>query len=271
MARTCVFCGDPNRVVTAEHIFAEWVDRAVDQLFPGAPTTPSLSELVDADRTVRPYVSLPLEQKVRYFCGSCNNGWMSALESKVAPILGPMVAEEKWTNLRLPAQRLIATWAVKTAFVIHYLHPRTRRIPHSQYHRFYVEQQPLKSQMVWLGRRDSLLDHTGRPLVAGSRVQEIGTVDRASHIPEEHIARQVAAGERVYRITFTLGHVVFVVFGHSFSGTIEVGLSPELSRMVVCIWPLRRRTTWPPPDPIDLIGGLDGLHEVFGRPPPTGQ
>ena len=65
-------------------------------------------------------------------CKSCNNTWMSVVENRVKEFLGPMIVRHEKTNLSLEQQQLLATWAVKTAYLVelafHLKYPRRRPI-----------------------------------------------------------------------------------------------------------------------------------------------
>jgi hypothetical protein len=52
----------------------------------------------------------------RSVCATCNNEWMSKLESRAKPVLEPIV-DGRQTSLDSVAQEIVAAWAVKTAMV----------------------------------------------------------------------------------------------------------------------------------------------------------
>ena len=83
-------------------------------------------EIVDFSRTiqypggepeVRPWQGRPFTATVRVVCASCNNGWMSRLESEAAPVLAPLMRNEP-RRLGPVEQHLVATWAVKTMLML---------------------------------------------------------------------------------------------------------------------------------------------------------
>jgi hypothetical protein len=54
---------------------------------------------------------------VRCVCTSCNNEWMSNLESEAKPVLQPMLAGQR-NRLDAASQATIAVWSLKTAMVL---------------------------------------------------------------------------------------------------------------------------------------------------------
>jgi hypothetical protein len=62
---------------------------------------------------VKKWTGHTINTTVRAFCKSCNNGWMSDLESKAKPILEPMLTGTP-KALGTSDQTLLATWVIKT-------------------------------------------------------------------------------------------------------------------------------------------------------------
>ena len=60
-------------------------------------------------------------------CSKCNNGWMSALEARMKPILAKLTAK---VPLGIEERQILAKWAMKTAYVLSCcLDPPVGRIP----------------------------------------------------------------------------------------------------------------------------------------------
>jgi len=68
------------------------------------------------DKTVS-YRTRGGSQTVRSVCATCNNGWMSDLETEAQPLLEPLLKGEI-IRLSEPEQMIAATWAVKTVLVL---------------------------------------------------------------------------------------------------------------------------------------------------------
>jgi hypothetical protein len=255
----CVFCGRSDRKITREHVFAGWVDA----VFPSAAREPARTVIKRSSEASLEFESLPFEQKVAIVCAECNNNWMSALETSAGPILGPMVGSAIPTELTPAAQRSIATWATKTALVLQYLHPANRIIPDGEYHRFYSMREPLPEHVVLLARRESFTDQaTGVSNLVTSREQLVNSIPYSSANRDE-INMAMARGAVVYRVTFALGFVIFVVLGHTFPMPMDVQLSPSGEEFIRGIWPIQSRSVWPAPRPVEQMGGLEALHDLF--------
>jgi len=256
-----VFCGSTTAKITREHLAPKWIS----DLFPDAGI--GTSEILRRDGSMTTYNIEVFSQTVRAPCQGCNNGWMSVLEERVKRLLGPMIRHGQATKLRPPAQALIATWAIKTAFMYEYLHPAERVVPDSEYHRFYKIKQPPDDYRVWLAHRTIYTDHTGRELLMASREQHVTNLNATNEASKQEIEAWLASGGSVFRITFTIGRLVFQIFGHSLPGRFNVEVAPNV-KVVQLIWPVNGNVTWPPPNPVEQIGGIDGLHAAFDQPPP---
>lgn len=87
--RTCIFCGNKGGI-SKEHFWPDWLS----QYFIKSPNDGNISELHAAEGLHPKLLQFRnqrqgsvLTKKIRVVCESCNNGWMSALEEKVKPIL----------------------------------------------------------------------------------------------------------------------------------------------------------------------------------------
>ena len=256
--KRCVFCGDDTVPMTREHIFSDWIADLYGEMPRG------ISQVVD-DEGIKTWSQRAFQDTVRIVCQDrCNGGWMSRLEGRVKPILGPMITKGWATTLSPASQALIAFWAVKTALVLDYFHPtvpwyQSRSIP-----ALYAAQQPLPSHMVWLGRRNASAD-----CLAESIKQEISQIEVPKDDPhiQEQIRADIASGRGIYRITFGIGHVVLQVFGHTLPTRLDISEGPGNGEITHRIWPTQDHVTWPPLKSVDEMGGVRALHGLFGGPP----
>lgn len=255
MARACVFCNASP--VTAEHVIPEWVS----PLFSGYGT--GSAQLRGADGSEHGFPAKFFDHKVKVVCGTCNSGWMSALERQVTNTLGPMFRYGRETKLLPEMQHLLATWAIKTAYMLQYIHPRTRVVPDSEYASLYANRQPGRANAVWMGYRDDLRDETGLLALLKSRGEIITRLNSAVEI--EALRRHSYTGHRAYRITFTIGHVFFAIVGHNFPTLIEMGALNE--KVLHQIWRVDKAINWPPPLSIEAVGGFESVHEGLGDGP----
>ncbi len=103
MSQACIFCD--NNSGSREHLWPKWIHERKDF----GP--------LRIQRGNAPSIIVPdPEQKVKTVCGTCNNGWMSDLESENIPLIGCMF-QALSTPLTEARQHSVAAWAVKTAMV----------------------------------------------------------------------------------------------------------------------------------------------------------
>jgi hypothetical protein len=114
--KPCLFCGVVNAKLTKEHVFPKWLDRAL--------RPPYADDTVTAGwkgSTVRQMKGVDI--RFGGICSSCNSGWMHDLESEFRSVMLPALTGEavlRGQALKLDrgAQRVIATWGVKTWFLL---------------------------------------------------------------------------------------------------------------------------------------------------------
>jgi hypothetical protein len=113
--RTCLFCS--GRPSTREDAWPQWLMKR----FPAASTARMFAER-RGDQLGDWAIAKP-KLVVKWLCGSCNNGWMSRLESKAKPIIEGILCE-KINEIDTSVQRTLGVWAVKTAMVLQALDSR---------------------------------------------------------------------------------------------------------------------------------------------------
>lgn len=109
--RRCIFCG--GAALTKEDVWPQWVikllQKSTDEIVP-----------MQARRNKDPLRKWPkMGNRVLEFngaCQSCNNGWMSTLESETAPILIPMITNHP-AILDSMQQLQLARWTMKFAML----------------------------------------------------------------------------------------------------------------------------------------------------------
>lgn len=229
------------------------------------------AEMVKADGSVTRFTLPAFSQEVNAVCASCNNGWMNDIEKAVQPFLGPMLGSATLTRLHPSRQSALASWAVKTAFMLQQIHPRDPVIPPSEYARFYAARQPPEGYVVWIGHRAVTLDQdVGLEAFVQSRQAPITRVNVRGQERLASIKDEIAKGRTMFRSVFAIGRVSFAVFGHNFrDGAFEIGVVQNGNRVdpTRWIWPIQGRSWWPPSDSIKKIGGFDGWYRAFDGPP----
>lgn len=166
-------------------------------------------------------------------CESCNNTWMSDLESRAKPYLEPML-DGYGRLLHESAQRTLATWALKTSMMVEHTHGAKRHvIPSQEYDHLFTHGKPSERIRIWIAAYGgSYAVAVGS--AAGFDVQMAGEVYREWE-PDRGL-------RDVWAVTILFGPVVFQVAGTTLPRLLE-GL--ELPTMNTHrIWPDQRPFTW---------------------------
>lgn len=251
----CVFCGSDD-TLTKEHVFPEWV-RSYLQSEPGNTGTHRRTVIRDSGTTSHSRPAAPATLTVRAVCADCNNGWMSRLESTAKPYLLPMIQGRK-RALFPPAQRAVATWAVKTALVAgSKFEPR---LPATFYHEFYAAGRPTAKTRVWLGHAQHLEVHTvdWRPL----KVARQGVPLEDQEPPDD---------DNAFQAVLSVGHLAMWVVGWIDPKPDMRQVLDEFGPALTKLWPADQlRVSWPPSKIISLAG-LDALADILAAGPTADQ
>ena len=135
-------------------------------------------------------------------CETCNNTWMSRFEDAVKPILTPLIVGNpaRWT---LAATQIeVARWAFKTALMFDRSSAPPDVSPPEHCTYLYRERVPPPTVEVSLGRY--------RP-TPGEEPISVGAGAAKLAVDDERLPADLGA----YRITFSVGHVIFQVYGHA--------------------------------------------------------
>ena len=107
MARTCVFCGGTGKM-SAEHVFPQWSREYLREVEGKGTHTRKILH-GDGRISARSHKADPATATVKTVCASCNNGWMSRLESEAMPFLLSMIKGHRRTYYDA-GKALIARW-----------------------------------------------------------------------------------------------------------------------------------------------------------------
>jgi hypothetical protein len=215
----CPFC-DSQSDLTQEHVWPDWYSRELRAR--GATLT---GNIVVNNRIE---VTVPV-------CGDCNNRWMSVLENDCKPL---MISMEKAarrgnppTELSAAEQARLASWAVKTAYLIDaYQAPA---VPRGFLHQFALDRAPNSWTAVW---------------VAGY------TPDVAARADKRALDFLTSAGvpsrnsPNAFIVTFTILNMLFQVVGHFNGGnwTLQDDRR-QYAGALFRIWPdPAPKLNWPP-------------------------
>jgi hypothetical protein len=181
--RACVFCG--GRHLTHEDVIPKWVPKLLG---------------IDGDvRHVRGGQTVRKDNKVavrvRVVCPSCNHGWMSTLEGRMQKAFGPAVMGAR-PIMHREAQRLAATWAVKTTMLRILARPTAEQHydPRAPLRDLYMRREPHPDWHVFMGRTDA--------------EQQYIAWDR-----DMGLAHAEGQGSDMVMATMSIGYVMFHVIG----------------------------------------------------------
>lgn len=226
MPRSCIFCG--GQPTENEHVWPEWLKRFAGNL--PASTHQRTLEHEGQEALVNEFPLPPFDLQANIVCKKCNGGWMSRLEDDAKDLLLPMLRVHG-RDLHQGGQKTLATWALMKAMAFEYTNPaNARAIP--QIHRDAVraDLQPPACVRIWLAAYDAT--HPGRYF---NSAMAIG--DELTGRPEER---------NVYTSTFTLGPVVFQVFGTTHDEVWDANINFKLPGVIHQIWPYENSITWNP-------------------------
>ena len=252
--RRCLFCG--GHPLTVEHALPKWLLRALDSAAGNQP--PGITQAwFGAEETPRSWDGP--EIKVKYFCGPCNSGWMSRLESEAKPLITPLLADLS-VSLDSSAQRVLARWSMKTAIVLEGSGPKDRLSLYTPSDLQLVANSASPAlpndTVVWIGRHSQSKATFG----AGRQLFQV--------VPLGHAPSPIEEG---YVTTLGLGRLVLQVLRlklrqEDIVKTIKLAIKRgPWTRSLVQIWPRRNAVVqWPPHASFSESGTtLDQLSERF--------
>ncbi|SDR20552.1 hypothetical protein SAMN04490186_3987 [Pseudomonas grimontii] len=160
-----------------------------------------------------------LSLQTKKVCITCNNGWMSELESKIIPIYEKLKRKEFITisndeafTLGLWATMLAMKWDILETNTSGYTEPDTNYL--------YKYKSPPPNVRVWLGH----CDQSG--IVAWHRTY----LHLTQYSPEQ-------LTPNVRSTTFMIGHIILHILSHEDSSINRIIRANEKNNRVVKIWP----------------------------------
>jgi hypothetical protein len=230
MNKTCIFCG--SRVDSNEDVWPKWVIRLLRT---------SKDERVPMK--TRRYKSPPKEWltthsalKAGVVCRTCNNGWMSRLETDVRLILSPMILGSAIT-LSGSQQERIVTWLTKAALIFDSMDKGEVFYDALDRHHFRKAIEPFPETYVWLGRYTT-------------------TCGIRSFSDHRTLLTKLSSGNsaKIHVLTWCIGQLVLQItsvkrLAHSdLAAKMDFqSIGPKLSDALVQAWPVNLLdVTWPP-------------------------
>lgn len=225
-SRTCIFCG--GRPVTREHVFGDWLRRLAGLDEPALASQAmhrpgSVPEVIE-------FSAPPLARTARVVCASCNNGWMSAIETRAANVLTPML-QGRAKQLTGDDCASLARWAFKTSYVVDAAGlGSSSQFPSRERHEFRRRAgEPLEDSAVWL---------TSWPGTTTAWTQHWG-------VAASETAQTPSDGVNTYGATIAIGPLAFRTY-RSDRPTLHPHYFQETRPGIFRIWPTATGLDWQP-------------------------
>ncbi len=237
----CIMCGYLG-MPSSEHVVPIWVRKLLDIRSEVALLRGEEREELHS----RPHLTVKLRGMI---CTTCNNGWMSKLESDVRPFLVPMLLGNERLLVDEREQGLLTTWATKTILLtelaLRQQHPGSR--PADGY-------EPSEFELAWLAGRQEPIPRSRLWIGPFDAHGEIAMTHQTMHL--ELPAGPGRDAIKTHLTTFTLGYVVFQLHSINALAVDEIQGAPfpatvpeSLRAAVLQVWPsLGRTLSWPPPE-----------------------
>jgi hypothetical protein len=211
----CPFCGDEG--VTEEHVIPQWLSRLLVER----------GDLIDKASVHVPRRLKKVDLTVPC-CETCNHEWLSVLENDVRPILAPMVRGENTRRLEPDQQRLLATWALKTAMMLDLTSGRPT-IPAGFFHSLRQKREAFESSIVDIG---AYIDSRWAVWAAPPQPLHIDVADTE---PPNGVV-----------VTMLVGRAIFQVIIPFDRGTVSMEDDRVYKDALVRIWPASSQpVNWP--------------------------
>lgn len=232
----CAFCAQPNKI-SAEHIWGRWIGpllgvgtlTIIDKIMGDTEPTGATHRIwrEPAGRDIS-FGSPELSHRVKAPCELCNNGWMSNLETAVAPIITPMIRSSFPISLTAESQLLLATWITKTAMMCEYLGP-VCYFTGDERRSLMQDKRPPDDVYIWIG-------HSQAPhAIQGSNL---------------HLAPPQMTAPAAYLVTHAIGEFAFQLLAYRpiLANTAYVAIrSGSWEQSLFHIWPEQDKVLeWPP-------------------------
>jgi hypothetical protein len=225
-SKICIFCGSRDRI-SKEHFWPQWLAPFLPQSSPNSHVSEFHSgegkqHLKLERRSERP--GLVQTKKIRAVCTACNNGWISALESKSKPIFIRLINRSAAYISNEEAQTL-ALWITVKSVVGEYAMEGTALTPQSDRALLFSSQLIPEYFRIFIAYH-SLQVQTGY-------YRQSTTISTSIHGPVPPLPRDVS--RNIQATTFFLGPLCIYVTASKIAGFNSETLDPFFS--MYGIWP----------------------------------
>jgi hypothetical protein len=263
--RTCIFCG--KYPLTREDVWPKWLIPYLPRVM---PRHSNASHLIHPDgavitsRNLRP--GDPMSTRAKCVCAPCNNGWMSALQTRAKSLVLPLVRGQE-IGLSPIDQRVLAAWIAMSAVTSEFFSPATVAIPQADRDRVRHYAEAPTHWKIWIGnyRRQNW-----RPY----------RIHNALEITEKDVTE--SASIHNFRIARPNTQTTTIVFGQLYAHVASSTFPEVVARLIfprpvdailTQLWPPRADDiAWPPgrvmtdQDADDVAAYLYVVRLIGGRP-----
>ncbi len=237
----CILCARTDGRPSREHVIPKWARDAFQM-----PGSVNLTMRVPGGAKEhlhsRPHLNVVLEKEI---CEECNNTWLADLERKVSQFLAPMAKEFAPTDLSVERLSLLATWAVKTAFLF-------ERSVRQKYRQRPLDGTPgSDAELAWLWKHQTPPPKALVWLACYDCEHSLAVTYEPSVAPLMCADGSVMPG---HLVTIALGFVAFQVFTVDFVAAEVAGawrgwpsMPDKIQPGIVQVWPHPVPMRWPTP------------------------
>lgn len=233
----CVFC-DREGKEAEEDLIPKWANKLLRELTGAKAVLLSLRE-VDVDEATVLQSGHRRHQtfsaiRIKGVCETCNNTWMSQIESAAKPLLEPMIRGQR-RAIPPRDQKTIATWMALKTLVAERMDKKVDVAAPDDYHDFYARREPPDGFLARIGRVD-----------VPDRDVCYFALDPKTTL---HSLNGVPAGlPFVVYFTFSLRSVLFQTMFITKRALAYPGASPhDPDPLWSWVWPPRDEVNWYPP------------------------
>ncbi len=145
----CIFCNSLG--LTKEHLWADWLRVYLPRTMLRHTTQstlvdPHMEDQVSIERRPGDFYS----RRIRCVCVTCNNGWMSRLQTSARPFLIPFLTGQP-TTVHKRGRRILSAWIAMMVIVGEYATREFIAVPASDRDYLHREQVPPSHWRIWIG------------------------------------------------------------------------------------------------------------------------
>jgi hypothetical protein len=196
-------------------------------------TSPATPKIRGVQQT-REHAGAVISVKARVVCKTCNNGWMSQLETQVKTALTHLISHEPCV-LSEDEQRVISRWFVMKFMVLEFIKMTEPITPASERDFIFKGTAAPDTWRIWLGAQTGEMWKTALWTEAAG----IGTlINPPVKLADGSYAKNTQA------VAFGIGNL-FILAIHT-TIDLEYDVPPEFAKVLRQTWPFQKAIVWPP-------------------------